>query len=153
TYFVVAHFHLIMVSGTVTAFLAGLHYWFPKLTGRMVPRVPALLAAGLVFAGFVVTFFPQLLLGNAGMPRRYANYPPQYQLLHVVSTLGSWVLASGLVTAAAALLWGCVRGARADNPWHSKGIEWAAASPPPKHNFDRPIAIVDQPHQYWKDEL
>ncbi len=92
TYFVVAHFHFIMVGGTLTAFLAALHYWFPKMTGRMYPERWGMPERALVFAGFFATFFPQFLLGNAGMPRRYYNYPPQFQVLHVALDVGSWVL-------------------------------------------------------------
>jgi cytochrome c oxidase subunit 1 len=153
TYFVVGHFHLVMVSGTLTAFLGGLHYWLPKLCGRMYPRGNAALAALLVFFGFVFTFFPQLLLGNAGMPRRYATYPPQYQVLHVISTLGSWVLAAGLLLALSGLVYGWLCGPPADNPWDSRGFEWAAPSPPPTHNFEAPLVVHEAPHQYWKEEL
>lgn len=152
TYFVVAHFHLIMVGGTLTAFLAALYYWIPKLFGRMYDRRVAFFAWLLVLSGFTFTFFPQLLLGNAGMPRRYAVYPPDFQPLHIVSTLGSWVLSAGLLVALANLLSAIVRGPRTDNPWDSRGIEWATASPPPKHNFEAPIEITDAPHQYWRDE-
>src|ERR1700677_3870164 len=113
TYFVVAHFHFIMVGGTLTAWLAALHYWFPKITGRMSPERWGLLGAAIVFAGFFATFFPQFLLGNAGMPRRYYDYPPQYQVLHVVSTLGAMGLALGMLMVAAYLLWSLFRGERA----------------------------------------
>ena len=95
TYFVVAHFHFIMVGGTLTAFLAALHYWFPKMIGRMYSERMGLRRAALVFVGFFLTFFPQFLLGNAGMPRRYYNYPPQFQWLHVLSTVGAWILGAG----------------------------------------------------------
>ena len=98
TYFVVAHFHFIMVGGTLTAYLAGLHYWFPKITGKTYSERWGLLSATLTSAGFFVTFFPQFLLGNAGMPRRYYDYPPQFQALHVISTVGSWILAMGMMT-------------------------------------------------------
>ncbi len=136
TYFVVAHFHFIMVGGTLTAFLAAIHYWFPKMTGRMYSERMGVLSAALVFAGFFVTFFPQFLLGNAGMPRRYFNYPPQFQALHVVSTVGSWVLASGLLITAIYLVDALVRGPKAgNNPWGSRCFEWRTSSPPPTHNF------------------
>src|SRR5262249_22422677 len=97
TYFVVAHFHFIMVGGTMTGFLAALHYWFPKMTGRRYPERLGLLGAVLVFMGFMGTFVPQFLLGNAGMPRRYATYPEAFQTLHVTSTVGSWSFAAGLL--------------------------------------------------------
>jgi cytochrome c oxidase subunit 1 len=136
TYFVVAHFHFIMVGGTLTSFIAGLHYWFPKMTGRMYSERLGMLSAALVFAGFFVTFFPQFLLGNGGMPRRYFDYPPEFQVLHVVSTVGSWVLGSGMLLTLAYLLhaiwWGKPAG---PNPWGSRSFEWRTTSPPPEHNF------------------
>lgn len=138
TYFVVAHFHFIMVGGTLTAFIAALHYWFPKMTGRMYPERLGMLSAALVFAGFFVTFFPQFLLGNSGMPRRYYEYPEQFEALHVISTVGSWVLAAGMLLTASYLLYALVWGPRASaNPWGSRSFEWRTASPPPKHNFHR----------------
>jgi cytochrome c oxidase subunit 1 len=136
TYFVVAHFHFIMVGGTLTAFLAALHYWLPKMTGRLYSERWGFIAASAVFGGFFFTFFPQFLLGNAGMPRRYYNYPEQYESLHVISTVGSWVLTTGLVIALVNLVHGVFRGPRAsDNPWDSRGYEWRTSSPPPTHNF------------------
>ncbi|MBX3187864.1 MAG: cbb3-type cytochrome c oxidase subunit I [Labilithrix sp.] len=136
TYFVVAHFHFIMVGGTLTAFLAALHYWFPKMTGRMYSERLGLLSAALVFAGFFVTFFPQFLLGNGGMPRRYHAYPEKFATLNIVSTAGSWVLATGMLIAAAYLLHALFRGPRASaNPWGSRSFEWRTPSPPPTHNF------------------
>ncbi len=149
TYFIVAHFHFIMVGGTLTAFLAGLHYWFPKMSGRMYPERLGMLSAALVFAGFFVTFFPQFLLGNAGMPRRYFNYPPQFQVLHIVSTVGSWVLATGLILTAFYFLWALRWGASAGpNPWGSRSFEWRTASPPPKHNFSREPPFEIGPYDY-----
>ncbi len=149
TYFVVAHFHFIMVGGSMTAFLAGLHYWFPKMTGKLYSERWGLLAASLVSAGFFVTFFPQFLLGNAGMPRRYYDYPPEYQTLHVISTVGSWVLALGLVITLVYLLWALRSGKRCgNNPWHSASYEWMTRSPPPKHNFDEEPAFKTDPYDY-----
>jgi cytochrome c oxidase subunit I len=151
TYFVVAHFHFIMVGGTLTAFLAALHYWFPKMSGRMYPENLGLLGAALVFAGFFGTFFPQFLLGNAGMPRRYFNYPPQYQVLHVVSTIGTFGLAGGLLLVAAYLGWALFFGARAPaNPWGSRSYEWLTESPPPKHNFRTAPHFALDPYDYSK---
>jgi cytochrome c oxidase subunit 1 len=149
TYFVVAHFHFIMVGGTLTAFLAGLHYWFPKMTGRMYPERLGLLSCALVFAGFFATFFPQFLLGNAGMPRRYYNYAPQYQVLHVASTIGALALGAGLLLTRAYLLWSLRWGQRSgDNPWSSRSYEWLTSSPPPKHNFvSSPVFPLD-PYDY-----
>jgi cytochrome c oxidase subunit 1 len=138
TYFVVAHFHFIMVGATLTAFFAALHYWFPKITGRMYPERLGMLSAALVFAGFFVTFFPQFLLGNAGMPRRYYAYPPQFQSLHVVSTVGSWLLGAGMLVIALYLLHSLKWGPKAGpNPWGSRSFEWRTPSPPPTHNFRR----------------
>lgn len=138
TYFVVAHFHFIMVGGTLTGFLAAIHYWFPKVTGRMYPERAGLLSASLVFMGFFVTFFPQFLLGNAGMPRRYFDYPPRYQALHVVSSAGSWVLGVGLLVVLIYLVWALRRGRPAGpNPWGSRSFEWRTSSPPITHNFER----------------
>jgi len=149
TYFVVAHFHFIMVGGTLTAYFAGLHYWFPKVTGRLYSERWGLLAAALVSAGFFVTFFPQFLLGNAGMPRRYYDYPPEYQTLHVVSTVGSWVLASGMIITVGYLLWALKSGKRAGkNPWHSASYEWLTRSPPPPHNFDDTPVFATDPYDY-----
>jgi cytochrome c oxidase subunit I len=149
TYFVVAHFHFIMVGGTLTAYLAGLHYWFPKITGKIYSERWGLLAAALVSAGFFVTFFPQFLLGNAGMPRRYYDYPPEYQTLHVISTVGSWVLAAGMLITLGYLLWALKSGKRAgNNPWGSASYEWFTRSPPPPHNFDDTPVFATDPYDY-----
>jgi cytochrome c oxidase subunit 1 len=149
TYFVVAHFHFIMVGGTLTAFLAALHYWFPKMTGRMYSERWGLLAAALIFAGFFATFFPQFLLGNAGMPRRYFFYPPQFQALHVFSTAGAWVLGVGMLLTAIYLAVALFAGPRvSNNPWGSRSYEWYTTSPPPKHNFaTQPLFDLD-PYAY-----
>jgi cytochrome c oxidase subunit 1 len=153
TYFVVAHFHFIMVGGTLTAFLAALHYWFPKITGRTYPERWGLLSAALVFAGFFTTFFPQFLLGNGGMPRRYYDDPPGFQTLNVISTVGSWILASGLLATlaylSASLFGGRVAG---PNPWRSMSYEWRTESPPPTHNFDGTPAFVDGPYDYARED-
>jgi len=135
TYFIVAHFHFIMVGGTLTAFLAALHYWFPKIFGRMYNEAWAKLGCVTVSAGFILTFTPQFLLGNAGMPRRYATYPAQYQWLHVLSTCGAVLLALGMLLTAAYLIVALVRGKRVENPWRSMSFEWRTSSPPPTENF------------------
>jgi cytochrome c oxidase subunit 1 len=136
TYFVVAHFHFVMVGGTLMAWLAALHYWFPKVTGRMYSDRWGAVSALLVFFGFFGTFLPQFLLGNAGMPRRYYEYVPQFQTLNVASTLGSWLLAAGMLTAAGSLIHAVFRGRRAPaNPWLSRSFEWRTASPPSEKNF------------------
>jgi len=153
TYFVVAHFHFIMVGGSVTAFLAAAHYWFPKMFGRLYNERVAILSAVAVFMGFVLTFFPQFLLGNMGMPRRYYSYPPRFQFLHVLSTGGAWLLGGAVLLAlgnlAVALRWG--RKAPA-NPWHSRGFEWLTSSPPPKHNFAVTPTLDFSPYDYTLTE-
>jgi cytochrome c oxidase subunit 1 len=136
TYFVVAHFHFIMVGGSMAAWLAALHYWFPKMTGRMNSERWGLLSAALIFAGFFGTFFPQFLLGNGGMPRRYFEYAPHFQALHVVSTVGAWILGLAMLITLSYLVWVAKWGPIAgDNPWDSRSYEWLTRSPPPKHNF------------------
>ena len=149
TYFVIAHFHFIMIGGTLTAFLAALHYWFPKMFGRMYPERWGLVSAGLVFAGFNLTFVPQFLLGNAGMPRRYYAYPERFQMLNVMSTLGAYLLGAALlltlVYLVIALLWGKPAPA---NPWGSRGFEWRTPSPPPVHNFVVPFDPALGPYDY-----
>jgi cytochrome c oxidase subunit 1 len=153
TYFVVAHFHFIMVGGSVTAFLAAAHYWFPKMFGRLYSERVGLLSAAAVFMGFVLTFLPQFLLGNAGMPRRYYSYPAQYQWLHVLSTGGAYLLAGALLTTlanlAVALKWG---DKAPPNPWGSRSFEWLTASPPPKHNFEVTPSLDYSPYDYTMTE-
>jgi cytochrome c oxidase subunit 1 len=149
TYFVVAHFHFIMVGGTLTAFLAAAHYWFPKMFGRLYSERMGLLTSFAVFIGFVFTFFPQFLLGNAGMPRRYFSYPPRYQWLHVLSTGGAWLLAGALVLTLVNLLAALRFGPRASrNPWGSRSYEWLTPTLPPKHNFDQTPVIRRGPYDY-----
>ena len=143
TYFVVAHFHYIMVGGTMLAFLGGLHYWWPKFTGRMYPEAWGRISAVLIFAGFNVTFFPQFILGYLGMPRRYHNYPPEFQLLNILSSAGALILAAGYIFPMFYLVWSLRYGKKAPaNPWDAKGLEWTTSSPPPAHNFVTP-PIVD----------
>jgi cytochrome c oxidase subunit 1 len=145
TYFVVAHFHYVMVGGTVMAYLSGLHYWWPKITGRMYPEWWARLAALLVFVGFNLTFFPQFLLGYIGMPRRYHAYAPEFQVLNVLSTAGASVLAVGYVLPLIYLAWSLKFGRVAGpNPWGAVGLEWTTSSPPPKENFhETPVVSWD----------
>jgi cytochrome c oxidase subunit I len=149
TYFVVAHFHYIMVGGSVTAYLAGLHFWWPKITGRLYPARWAQFAAVLLFLGFNFTFFPQYLLGIAGMPRRYHEYAPQFTTLNVLSSAGAVVLALGYLLPLVYLGWSLRRGARAPaNPWHATGLEWTTPSPPPTHNFATPPVVREGPYAY-----
>ena len=153
TYFVVAHFHYIMVGGAVMAYFAGLHFWWPKVTGRMYPEVWSRIAAVLVFVGFNLTFFPQFLLGMAGMPRRYHTYPPQFQVLNLFSSAGAGVLAIGYLMPLVYFAWSLRGGARAgDNPFGAKGLEWETRSPPPTHNFDAPPVVPDIVYDYVADE-
>ena len=150
TYFVVAHFHFVMVGGTLTAWLAALHYWFPKITGKMYPERWGYLSAAVIFAGFFMTFFPQFLLGNAWhVPRRYYAYAPVYQPLHVISTVGSWILGTGMAMTLVYLVVALFNGEKApDNPWDSRGYEWYATSPPPTHNFVTEPAFPLGPYDY-----
>jgi cytochrome c oxidase subunit 1 len=154
TYFVIAHFHYIMVGGTVSAFFAGLHYWWPKVTGRMYPDAWARFAAILMFFGFNFTFFPQFILGYLGMPRRYHVYPPEFQVWNVMSSSGAGVLAVAYLLPLGYLAWSLIWGARAPrNPWDATGLEWRTASPPPTHNFDRPPRIDVGPYDYHPEGI
>jgi cytochrome c oxidase subunit 1 len=138
TYFVVAHFHFVMVGSVMIAFLAGLHYWWPKMTGRMYHEGVGIVSAALVFIGFNLTFVPQFLAGVLGMPRRYATYAPAFAGHNRLSTVGAFVLAAGLLLALAGLLVSVRRGRRAPpNPWGAASLEWTTPSPPSHHNFDR----------------
>ena len=148
TYYVVAHFHFIMVAATVMAFLAGLHYWFPKIFGKRIPETWGMLAAGMIILGFNATFIPQFLLGNAGMPRRYYSYPAEFQLLNVASTAGASLLAIGFIIVALYLGYALVNGEAVDNPWESRGFEWMTASPPIKANFEVMPVYTTEPHHY-----
>ena len=149
TYFVIAHFHYIMVGGTIMAYLGGLHFWWPKMFGRMYPEGWAKLSALIIFIGFNLTFFPQFVLGYLGMPRRYHAYPAEFQVLHVLSTAGATILAVGYLFPLTYLLWSLRWGAVASaNPWGATGLEWKTPSPPPLHNFDE-IPVVDrEPYDY-----
>jgi cytochrome c oxidase subunit 1 len=142
TYFVVAHFHYIMVGASVMAYIGGIHYWWPKISGRMYPEWWGRISAAVIFFGFNLTFFPQFLLGELGMPRRYATYPAEYQVLHVLSTAGSSILAVGYVLPLIYLLWSMRRAPSAPaNPWGASGLEWTVSSPPPTENF-KEIPVV-----------
>ncbi len=153
TYFVVAHFHFIMVGGVIMGFLAGLHYWFPKMFGKSYPEGWGLVAATLIILGFNATFIPQFLLGNYGMPRRYYQYPEHFQALHVASTAGATLLGFGFLIIFIYLFIALVWGPKCEaNPWNSKGFEWATPSPPPTHNFDSIPTITQGPHDYRTHE-
>jgi cytochrome c oxidase subunit 1 len=151
TYFVVAHFHFIMVGAVIMGFLIALHYWFPKMFGRKYNEGWGLVAASLIVLGFIATFIPQFLAGNAGMPRRYYMYPERFEALNVASTAGSSLLAIGFIIILIYLIYALVRGPIAgDNPWDSGGIEWMTTSPPPKENFHVTPIIDRDPHSYQK---
>ncbi len=136
TYFIVAHFHYVMFGGTLIAFLAGLHYWWPKMTGRMYSEKWGRVGALLIFIGFNITFFTQFIMGSKGMPRRYYNYLEKYQGYHEASTIGSYILAVGFVVVAIYLVQSLVNGRPAPaNPWGGNTLEWKCASPPPHDNF------------------
>ncbi len=149
TYFVVAHFHYIMVGGMVSAYFAALHYWWPKITGRLYPESWARFAAVLIFFGFNLTFFPQFILGYLGMPRRYYSYPPEFQVWNVLSSAGSSLLAAAYLLPLFYLAWSLQRGERAPaNPWRATGLEWQTLSPPPTENFVRTPIVTGPPYDY-----
>ena len=149
TYFVVAHFHYIMVGGTMMAYLGGLHYWWPKITGRMYHEGWAKLSALVVFLGFNLTFFPQFIMGYLGMPRRYHAYPPEFQIYHVLSTAGASVLAVGYLIPAVYFIWAMRYGKPApDNPWGATGLEWQTSSPPPPENFEITPVVTYEAYDY-----
>lgn len=144
TYFVVAHFHYVMMGGTLVAFLGGVFHWWPKMTGRMFNDKLGIVSAIIVFVGFNLTFLPQFVLGSRGMPRRYATYLPEFQPLHQLSTIGSITLGSGLLLALIVLLMSLVNGKKAPrNPWGGATLEWMCASPPPHDNFSSAPTVGD----------
>ncbi len=149
TYFVIAHFHYIMVGGAVMGYLSGIHFWWPKISGRMYPEVWGKLAAGTIFIGFNLTFFPQFVLGYLGMPRRYHAYPPEFQVLNVMSSAGASILAVGYVLPLIYLLWSLRYGEVAsDNPWGATGLEWRTPSPPPTSNFEETPIVTWEAYDY-----
>ena len=153
TYFVIAHFHYVMVGGMVMAYLGGLHFWWPKMTGKIYPEAWAKLAALITFIGFNLTFFPQFILGYLGMPRRYAQYAPEFQVLNVLSSAGASILAVGFILPAIYLVWSLRYGPVAgNNPWQATGLEWQTTSPPPTHNFDQTPVVTEEPYHYGSDE-
>jgi cytochrome c oxidase subunit 1 len=145
TYFVVAHFHYIMVGGAIMGYLGGLHYWWPKITGRLYPEFWSKIAALIIFVGFNLTFFPQFILGYLGMPRRYHSYPEEFQVLNVMSSAGASILGLGYLIPMVYLVWSMRYGPKASsNPWPATGLEWQTASPPPTHNFlETPVVTWD----------
>jgi len=153
TYFVIAHFHYTMVGGAIMGFMAGLHYWFPKIFGRMYSEKAAKWGFGLVITGFNVTFFPQFILGSQGMPRRYWDYLPEFTWLNRLSTFGSWILATGLFFSAYYLIKGAISGKEASaNPWEALTLEWQTPSPPPHDNFAETPVVTTWLYEYRDQE-
>jgi len=151
TYFVVAHFHYVMMGGTVMAFLGGLHYWWPKIWGRMYNELWAKISVAFIFVGFNMTFFTQFILGAQGMPRRYYSYLDQYQPLHGFSSVGSWVMGIGFIIMGIYLVHAIFKGRPAgDNPWGALTFEWQTTSPPPRENFTVPPVLTHGPYDYDK---
>jgi cytochrome c oxidase subunit 1 len=149
TYFVVAHFHYVMVGGTLMGFLAGLHYWFPKMFGKMYNETAGCIACAIIFLGFNVTFFPQFILGQRGMPRRYYDYIPEFTWLNQVSTVGSWLIALGFLITLFYLIYALAKGPKAgDNPWKALTLEWQTSSPPPTENFLHDPVVTHGPYDY-----
>ncbi len=150
TYFVVAHFHYVMVGGMVMAFFSGIHFWWPKMFGRMYPEFLAKFCAVTIFMGFNFTFFPQFILGWLGMPRRYHSYPEEWEVLNVMSTAGASILGLGFLTAIMYLTWSVFFGKKVTgNPWGAKGLEWeVAATPPDPHNFHHVPRVTEDPYNY-----
>ena len=149
TYFVIAHFHYIMVGSAVMAYLGGIHFWWPKMTGRIYPEGWARIAAVIIFVGFNLTFFPQFVLGYLGMPRRYHVYPPEFQVLNVMSSAGASILAVGYVLPLVYMIWSLRYGAVAGkNPWRARGLEWETLSPPPTDNFEVTPLVTAEAYAY-----
>jgi cytochrome c oxidase subunit 1 len=153
TYFVIAHFHYIMVGGMVSAFMGGLHYWWPKITGRLYPEIWGKVAALAMFLGFNLTFFPLFVLGYLGQPRRYHIYPPEFQIFHVLSTAGASVLGVGYFLPLIYFIWSAKYGRTAGpNPWRATGLEWQTSSPPPTDNFKETPVVTGKPYGYSAEQ-
>ena len=149
TYFIVAHFHYIMVGGTIMAYLGGLHYWWPKITGRTYNELLAKVSAAVIFFGFNLTFFPQFIVGYLGMPRRYHAYPPEFQVLNVLSSAGASILGVGYLLPMCYLAWSLRYGEVAgSNPWGAVGLEWKTTSPPPTENFAETPVVTWDAYEY-----
>jgi cytochrome c oxidase subunit 1 len=153
TYFIVAHFHYIMVGGAVMAYMGGLHFWWPKISGRLYPELWGRLSAAIIFLGFNLTFFPQFIAGYLGMPRRYHAYPPEFQVYNVLSSAGASVLAVGYLMPLIYFFWSMRYGRRAPaNPWGATGLEWKTPSPPPAENFEQPPVVTEEAYHYSDEE-
>jgi cytochrome c oxidase subunit 1 len=154
TYFIVAHFHYIMVGGAIMGYMGGIHYWWPKISGKLYPEGWARFAALVIFVGFNLTFFPQFILGYLGMPRRYHAYPEEFQVLNVMSTAGASILGVGYVLPLIYLFWSMRYGKAAPaNPWGSTGLEWDTPSPPPTENFAVTPVVRGDPYHYSHEEV
>jgi cytochrome c oxidase subunit I len=149
TYFIIAHFHYIMVGGTIMGYLGGLHYWWPKISGRLYNEWLAKFSALVIFLGFNLTFFPQFILGYLGMPRRYHAYPPEFQVLNVLSSAGASILGVGYLLPMIYLMWSLRYGRIAGtNPWGAVGLEWTTTSPPPTENFEETPIVTWEAYDY-----
>jgi len=154
TYFVIAHFHYVMVGGAIVGYLAGIHFWWPKMTGRMYPVIWSKVAGVMIFLGFNLTFFPQFILGFLGMPRRYHAYPPEFQVYNVLSSAGATVLAVGYLLPLVYLIWSLKYGKIAGpNPWGATGLEWQIPSPPPTENFEVTPVVTVEAYEYFAQEV
>jgi len=154
TYFIVAHFHYIMVGGAIMGYLGGLHYWWPKITGKMYPVFLSKLSALVIFIGFNVTFAPQFVLGYLGMPRRYHAYPEEFQVLNVMSSAGATILGVGYLMPLLYFVWAMRYGKDAPaNPWGAVGLEWQIPSPPPTENFHEIPVVTHDAYEYEKPSL
>ena len=153
TYFIVAHFHYIMVGGTIMGYLGGLHFWWPKISGRLYPEGWAKFAALVIFVGFNLTFFPQFLLGYLGMPRRYYAYPEEFQVLNVMSSAGASILGVGYLIPMIYFIWSMRYGPPASaNPFGASGLEWQTASPPPTENFAVTPVVTCEVYTYPSEQ-
>ena len=154
TYFVVGHFHYVMFGGTGFAFFGAMHDWFPKIYGKNFNRKIANISFWIFFIGFQVLYFPMLVVGIMGMPRRYYDYLPEFHIPNVISTVGSWILASGLLLMIGNLVYAYFRGSKAEsNPWHGITLEWQTSSPPPVHNFDKMPELNEKGPYYFKNAM
>jgi cytochrome c oxidase subunit 1 len=149
TYFVVAHFHYVMVGGTIMGYLGGLHFWWPKMTGRDYSQYWSKISAMIIFVGFNLTFFPQFILGYLGMPRRYHAYPEEFQVLNVMSSAGATILGVGYLIPIIYLVWSLKYGRKVgENPWGAMGLEWQVQSPPTQHNFEEIPVVTHEAYDY-----
>ncbi len=153
TYFVVAHFHYVMFGGMGLLFFAGLHYWFPKMFGKMYNESVAKLGTLFFVIGFNVLYFPFFIMGYMGMPRRYYDYLPEYKIWHLISTVGSWILVIGILILIINLLKALLGSNRTTekNPWGGTTLEWSVATPPPLENFEEIPAVTHGP--YYRENL